>query len=110
MAGFDPQLTGEYSADMVDDLDAFLAPDKGAALVNYGYLEEVIGYMGDYFELPPDAKPADFEKEMGKVSRLLEKIAAGGPGQRSPVLAAERAQPAGAAPRLRWQKPAESQR
>ena len=83
VAGFDPQVTGEYGGDMVDDLREFLAPQKGAALVNYDYLEEVISYMGDHFEIIPDAKPADFEKETGKVARLLEKIAASNPGQRA---------------------------
>jgi erythromycin esterase-like protein len=83
VAGFDPQLSGEYSGDMVDELRGFLAAQKGAAAVNYDYLEEVIGEMGDHFALLPDAKPADFEREMGKVSRLLDKIAAGSPGTRA---------------------------
>ena len=84
VAGFDPQLTGEYSGDMVDDLRDFLAAQKGAALVNYDYLEEVISYMGEHFAIMPEAKPADFEKELGKVSRLLDRIAASsGPGKRA---------------------------
>jgi erythromycin esterase-like protein len=86
VAGFDPQLTGEYSGDLVDDLRAFLAPQKGAALIQYDYLEEVISYMGDNFQILPDAKPADFEREMGKVSRLLDKLAATNPGKRAEVL------------------------
>lgn len=83
VAGFDPQLSNDYGADLVDDLREFLAPQKGAAQVNYDYLEEVVGYMGEHFELLPDARPADFEREMGKVSRLLEKITAGSPGKRA---------------------------
>ena len=79
VAGFDPQLSGEYSGDMVDELREFLAAQKGAAAVNYDYLEEVASYMHDYFELPPDAKPDDVEKETGKVNRLLEKIIASAP-------------------------------
>ena len=76
MAGFDPQLTGEYSADMVDDLDAFLAPDKGAALVNYGYLEGVIDFMGEQFAFVPTTTLPEFEKEMTKAARLVDKAAA----------------------------------
>ena len=47
VAGFDPQLSGEYSGDMVDELREFLAAQKGAAAVNYDYLEEVASYMHD---------------------------------------------------------------
>ncbi|MCI1190142.1 erythromycin esterase family protein [Hymenobacter sp. DH14] len=83
VAGFDPQLSNDYGADQVDDLREFLAPQKGAGQVNYDYLEEVVSYMGEHFEMLPEARPADFEKEMDKVSRLLDKIAAGSPGKRA---------------------------
>ena len=76
VAGFDPQLTGEYSDDLVEELQAFLAPEKGAAAVNYDYLEDVISYMGEHFAFLPTAKLADFEKELNKAARLADKAAA----------------------------------
>ena len=78
VAGFDPQLSGEYSSDMVDDLEQFLAPQKSqAAALNYDYLEETIGYMGEHFAFLPSAKLADFEKELAKAGRAVDKVATG---------------------------------
>ena len=76
VAGFDPQLSGEYSGDMTDDLEEFLAPDKGAALLNFDYLDQVIGFMGQSFAFAPTTTLAEFEKEMAKVTRLVDKAAA----------------------------------
>ena len=45
VAGFDPQLSGDYSDDLVDELQAFLTPEKGSAFLNYDLLEEVISFM-----------------------------------------------------------------
>ena len=76
VAGFDPQLTGEYSGNLVDELQAFLQPEKGGAALNYDYLEEVISYMGDRFAFVPTAKLPDFEKELAKATRLTDQAAA----------------------------------
>lgn len=76
VAGFDPQLTGEYSGDMVDELQAFLQPEKSGAVLNYDYLEEVISYMGEHFAFLPTAKLPDFEKELAKAARLTDQAAA----------------------------------
>ena len=76
VAGFDPQLTGEYSEALVEELQAFLAPEKGAAAVNYDYLEEVIGYMGEHYIFLPSASLPLFEKELDKAARLATKAAA----------------------------------
>ena len=76
VAGFDPQITGEYGGDMVDDLEAFLAPPKGAAaLINYDYLEQVISFMGEHFSFVPTTTLPEFEKEMAKVTKLVNKAA-----------------------------------
>jgi len=78
VAGFDPQLSGDYGEDLVDDLQQFLAPQKGAAaLLNYEYLDEIISYMGEHFAFVPDAKLTDFEKELSKLNRVLDKVVAG---------------------------------
>lgn len=76
VAGFDPQLSGAYSEEMVEKLQAFLAAEKGSAAVNYDYLEEVTSYMGERFAFAPTAKLADFEKELAKASRLADRAAA----------------------------------
>ena len=75
VAGFDPQLSGEYSGDMMDELQAFLVSEKGATLVNYDYLDEVISFMGEHFTFLPTTKLADFEKELAKAGRLVDKAA-----------------------------------
>lgn len=64
VAGFDPQLTGDYSGDLVEELQAFLAPEKGTATLNYDYLDEIISFMGENFIFLPTAKLSDFEKEL----------------------------------------------
>ncbi|MBH8570539.1 erythromycin esterase family protein [Microvirga sp. STS02] len=77
VAGFDPQLMSEgYSGDLVDDLEAFLVPQKAGALPNYDYLDEVISFMAEQFAFLPTTKLADFEKEMAKATRLIDKAAA----------------------------------
>ena len=78
VAGFDSQLMSEgYSGDIVDDLETFLAPQKGAgAMINYDYLEQVISFMGEQFRFAPTTTLAEFEKEMAKVSKLLNRAAA----------------------------------
>lgn len=75
VVGFDPQLSGEYGGDLVEELQAFLAPEKGSAGVNYDYLEEVVSYMGELYTFLPTAKLADFEKELAKAARLVGKAA-----------------------------------
>ena len=82
VAGFDPQLTGDYSGDLVDELQAFLASGKGAVVINYDYLEEVISYMGEHFAFLPTAKLGDFEKEITKAARLADKAATSPAAQR----------------------------
>ena len=75
VAGFDPQLSGEYSGNMVDDLRAFLALEKSAATLNYDFLDEVIGFMGADYGFAPTAKLADFEQELAKAARLADHAA-----------------------------------
>ena len=75
VAGFDPQLTGDYSGDLVEEMQAFLAPEKGAATLNYDYLDEVISFMGENFIFLPTAKLSDFEKELNQAARLADKAA-----------------------------------
>jgi erythromycin esterase-like protein len=76
VAGFDPQLTGAYSEELVEKLQAFLAAEKGSGSLNYDYLEEVTSYMGEHFRFLPTAKLADFEKELAKANRLTDRAAA----------------------------------
>ncbi|HEX8657788.1 MAG TPA: erythromycin esterase family protein [Hymenobacter sp.] len=77
VAGFDPQLGGEYSEALVEELQAFLEPDKSSAGINYDYLEEIVSYMGEHFAFLPTAKLADFEQELAKAARLVGKAATG---------------------------------
>jgi erythromycin esterase-like protein len=74
--GFDPQLSGEYSTDLVDDLDDFLSDEKGSDAVNYDLLDEIISYQADHFAFPPSRQPAELEAELAKADKLLAKAAA----------------------------------
>ncbi|MDO7854492.1 erythromycin esterase family protein [Hymenobacter convexus] len=77
VAGFDPQLSGAYGEELVEELQAFLSIEKGGTVPNYDYLEEVIGYMGEHYTFLPTAKLADVEKELEKASRLADRAAKG---------------------------------
>ena len=46
-----------------------LTPEKGAATVNYDYLEEVISYLSEHFAFLPTARLGDFEKVLDKAAR-----------------------------------------
>lgn len=76
--GFDPQLSGEYSDDLTDDLDDFLEAEKGADAIDYDLLGDVVGYMAEHFAFPPTHTPAEFEAQLAQADRLLRK-AAGAP-------------------------------
>ena len=76
VAGFDPQLGGDYGGELVEELQAFLAPEKGTAAVNYDYLEEAVEIMGQSSIFPPTTSLADFERELAKAARLIAKAAA----------------------------------
>ena len=82
VAGFDPQLSGAYGEELVEDLQAFLAPQKAGSVLNYDYLDEVIGFMGEQFAFLPTTKLADFEKELAKAVRLVDKAAASSDARR----------------------------
>ena len=62
VAGFDPQLSGEYGEELVEDLQAFLGPGKAAEAVPFDYLEEVIGVMGSRYTFPPTHDYALFDR------------------------------------------------
>jgi erythromycin esterase-like protein len=74
--GFDPQLSGEYSTDLVDDLDDFLSDEKGSDAINYDLLDDIIGYQAEHFAFPPSHQPAELEAELAKADKLLAKAAA----------------------------------
>ncbi|TGE13089.1 erythromycin esterase family protein [Hymenobacter elongatus] len=76
VAGFDNQLSGDYQEDMLEELEALLKPQKGASGIAYDYLEACISSMGENFIFPPTHQLALFELQLGKVRRLLEKVAA----------------------------------
>ncbi len=74
--GFDPQLSGEYSDDLTDDLDDFLEAEKGAEAIDYDLLGDVVSYMAEHFSFPPTHTPAEFEAQLALADRLLRKAAA----------------------------------
>ena len=53
VAGFDPQLSGAYQDDMLEELEALLKPEKGASSIAYDYLDECFSMMGESFIFPP---------------------------------------------------------
>ncbi|SDX81456.1 erythromycin esterase family protein [Hymenobacter psychrophilus] len=77
VAGFDYQLSGGYQEELVEELKAFLRPEKGADAIAYDYLDECISAMGEQFRFPPSHQPLLFTMQVGKARKLLEKVAAG---------------------------------
>ncbi|RZK17320.1 MAG: hypothetical protein EOO56_18200, partial [Hymenobacter sp.] len=74
--GFDPQLSGEYSEDLIDDLQDFLDDEKGNEAINYELLSEVVSYMAEHFAFPASRPPAEWVAELAKADQLLRKAAA----------------------------------
>lgn len=77
VAGFDYQLSGAYQDELLDELEAFLKPEKGADGIAYDYLDECISMMGEHFLFPPSHQIVLFNLQMNKARKLLEKVAAG---------------------------------
>ena len=75
VAGFDPQLTGEYGEELVEELQTFLG-SKAAEAVPFDYLEEVIAAMGQFYTFPPTHQYALFNLGIGKATRQLRQVAA----------------------------------
>ena len=77
--GFDPQLTGDYSSDLVDDLQDFLEedtePEKAADFIDYERLGDVIDHMAQDFIFPPSHTLAEFEAQLAQANRKLRKAA-----------------------------------
>jgi erythromycin esterase-like protein len=73
--GFDPQLTGEYSEDLVEDLQDFLDDEKGSAAIDYDLLGEAVEFMAAHFTFPPARQVAAFEAELSKAAQLLRRAA-----------------------------------
>jgi len=77
VAGFDYQLSGAYQDELLDELEAFLKPEKGADGIAYDYLDECISMMGEHFLFPPSHQIVLFNLQVNKARKLLEKVAAG---------------------------------
>ena len=81
VAGFDPQLSGEYSEELVEELRVFLG-GKSAA-VPFDYLEEVIAAMGLFYTFPPTHQYALFNSAIGKATKQLRQVATADPRRRA---------------------------
>ncbi|SES83199.1 erythromycin esterase family protein [Hymenobacter actinosclerus] len=77
VAGFDGQLSGAYQEELLEELQDFLKPEKGADGIAYDYLEECVSMMGEHFIFPPANSLTIFNLQIGKARKLLEKVAAG---------------------------------
>ena len=74
--GFDPQLSGDYSSDLADDLDDFLEEEKGSKAIDYDLLGDLVEYMATHFAFPPTHQPAELTAELAKAEPLLRRAAA----------------------------------
>ncbi|WP_236647157.1 erythromycin esterase family protein [Hymenobacter busanensis] len=75
--GFDPQLSGDYQESLLEELEEFLKPEKGADAVAYDYLDACLATMGEHFIFPPTHNLALFELQLGKARKLLDRVATG---------------------------------
>ncbi|MGI4744079.1 MAG: erythromycin esterase family protein [Janthinobacterium lividum] len=73
--GFDPQLSGDYSADLTDDLEDFLDDEKGSDAIDYDLLGDMVSYLAEHYAFPPAHQPAELEAELAKADQLLRKAA-----------------------------------
>ncbi|SHJ70671.1 Erythromycin esterase homolog [Hymenobacter daecheongensis DSM 21074] len=73
VTGFDPQLTGTYGEELVDDLEVFLEPQKASAAINYDYLDEVLGFMQHFNGFPAGHTLGEWERNVKLADRLLAK-------------------------------------
>jgi erythromycin esterase-like protein len=77
VTGFDPQLSGDYSDDLVDDLEDFLDESKVSdKSVNFDLLDDAVAYMAEHYAFPPTQPLATFEAELAKAEPLLRRAAA----------------------------------
>ncbi len=81
VAGFDPQLSGEYSEELVAELQAFLGGKPDA--VPFDYLEEVIDAMGQFYTFPPTHQYVLFNLGIVKATKQLRQIATTEPRRRA---------------------------
>ena len=83
VTGFDPQLSGEYGEELVEDLQAFLGPGKQADAVPFDYLEAALAVMGESDTFPPTQAYSLFNLAIGKASKQLRRVAAAEPQRRA---------------------------
>jgi erythromycin esterase-like protein len=77
VAGFDYQLSGAYQDELLEELEAFLKPEKGADGIAYDYLDECLSTMGEHFIFPPSHQILLFDMQLGRMRKLLQKVATG---------------------------------
>ncbi len=82
VAGFDYQLSGDYQDELLEELELFLKPEKGADGIAYDYLDECLSTMGEQFIFPPTHNLTLFDLQLGKARKLLQKAAARSNAQR----------------------------
>ncbi|AHJ99299.1 erythromycin esterase family protein [Hymenobacter swuensis] len=76
VAGFDSQI-GWGNDEMLEELENFLKPEKGADGIAYDYLDECLSMMGEQNIFPPSHQIVLFNMQLGKVRKILERIGAG---------------------------------
>ncbi|WP_055562513.1 erythromycin esterase family protein [Hymenobacter sp. AT01-02] len=81
VAGFDSQLGG-HQDELLEELEAFLKPEKGSGDIAYDYVDECLAIMGEVFIFPPSHQILLFDRQVGKARKLLEKVAAGSDAKR----------------------------
>ncbi|WBA41632.1 erythromycin esterase family protein [Hymenobacter canadensis] len=77
VAGFDYQLSGAYQDELLEELEVFLKPEKGADGIAYDYLDECISTMGELYLFPPSHQIGLFNLQVNKARKVLEKVAVG---------------------------------
>ncbi len=77
--GFDPQLSGDYSDDLVEDLEDFVGestePDKVTDAIDFEFIGDVVDEMSEHFAFPANHTLAEFEAQLSQVNRQVAKAA-----------------------------------
>ncbi|AII51480.1 erythromycin esterase family protein [Hymenobacter sp. APR13] len=76
VTGFDSQVSWNDD-EMLEELEVFLKPEKGADGIAYDYLDECVSMMGEHNIFPPSHQILLFDMQLGKARKLLTKVATG---------------------------------
>lgn len=75
LAGFDSQLTGAYSDELLDDIQTFLGSQQQLDVPTYAFVDEIITSMDATYAFPTSGDFPRFARVMASLERKLAHVA-----------------------------------